>query len=74
MDGDNQLNCDTCGTKTDSLKGIEIGKLPPVLTFNLYRFDLDYETWQRKKLDDRFEYPLEIDMGQYCSDEVKANF
>lgn len=73
FEGDNQLSCDTCGTKTDSLKGIEIGKLPPVITLNLYRFDLDYETWQRKKLDDRFEYPLELDMTPYVSDEVKKN-
>ena len=44
MEGDNQLTCDSdicLGKKTDSLKGIEIGKLPPVITLNLYRFDLD---------------------------------
>jgi len=38
-----------------------------VLTLCLYRFELDYETWTRKKLDDKFEYPLELDMSKYTS-------
>lgn len=46
--------------------------MPPVLTLCLYRFELDYETWQRKKLDDKFEYPLELDMSKYLSDEAKT--
>ena len=44
-----------------------------MLTLNLYRFELDYETWQRKKLDDKFEYPLELDMSKYVSEEVIKN-
>lgn len=73
--GDNQLTCDsqTCGgIKTDSSKGININKLPMVMTLCLYRFELDYETWSRKKLDDKFEYPLELDMLQYMSEEAKT--
>ena len=48
MTGDNKVTCESevCqGTKTDSRKGIKIAKLPPVLTFCLNRFELDYETW-----------------------------
>lgn len=59
------------GKKTDSRKGLEIAKLPPVLTLCLYRFELDYETWTRKKLEDKFEYPLEIDMSKYTSKQAK---
>lgn len=43
-----------------------------VMTLCLYRFELDYETWARKKLDDNFEYPLEVDMLEYMSDEAKT--
>lgn len=74
FEGDNQLTCDSdvCkGKKTDSTKGIEIEKLPPVLTLCLYRFELDYETWQRKKLNDKFEYPLELDMSEFVSETCK---
>ena len=73
FDGDNKLTCESAvcnGQKTESRKGIEIAKLPPVLTFCLYRFELDYQTWERKKVNDRFEYPLELDMSKYMSEEA----
>ena len=73
MNGDNQITCDSevcLGVKTDSRKGINIAKLPPIFMVCLNRFELDYVTWQRKKLNDRFEYPLELDMKKYFSEEV----
>jgi len=36
-----------------------------VLTFCLHRFDLDYNTMERFKINSRFEYPLELDMHKY---------
>jgi ubiquitin carboxyl-terminal hydrolase 40 len=27
---------------------------------------MDYETWTRKKINDKFEFPLELDMTQFC--------
>lgn len=41
------------------------------MTLCLYRFELDYETWTRKKLEDKFEYPLEIDMRPYLSSDCQ---
>lgn len=35
------------------------------MTFCLNRIELDYETWDRKKINDKFEYPLELDMSKY---------
>ena len=37
------------------------------MTLSLNRFELDYETWQRKKINDKFEYPLELDMYKYTT-------
>lgn len=45
LDGSNQLFCENCGEKTDTLMGKKIQKLPPVLTIALSRFDLDYNTF-----------------------------
>jgi len=77
--GDNKIECDICGKKTDSKKGPKVTKLPPILTFSLNRYTMDYETFQRKKVNDRFEYPLELDMSphvdfdpEYCQYELKA--
>ena len=51
------------------MKGIKISKAPPVITLCLYRFELDYETFQRKKLNDNFQFPLELDLANYFSEE-----
>ena len=56
--------------KTESTRGLCISKLPPVLTLNLFRIELDYETWQRKKINDRFEYPLELDLRSYLDETL----
>ena len=76
LTGENKLTCDSAkckGTKTDSRKYQRVGKLPPVLTLGLYRFELDYTTWQRYKINDRFEYPLELDMRQFIENPDKVD-
>jgi len=36
------------------------------LTFCLNRLEMDYTTWERKKINDKFEYPLELDMSKFA--------
>lgn len=52
------------------MKGDKIKKLPPILTITLNRYTFDYERMQRVKLNDRFEFPLEIEMGLYLENPV----
>ena len=61
---------DFCMKKTDSQRGLCIGRLPPVLTLSLNRIELDYNTWQRKKINDRFEFPLELDLTSFLDEEA----
>ncbi|CAD8105182.1 unnamed protein product [Paramecium primaurelia] len=70
LDGNNQYFCDICGFKVDALKGDKIRKLPPILTVTLNRYTFDYEKMQRVKLNDRFEFPLEMEMGVYLENPV----
>jgi ubiquitin C-terminal hydrolase len=63
------VECETCQSKTTQFKGPRISRLPPVLTFCLNRIELDYTTWERKKINDRFEYPLELDMRNYIDQD-----
>lgn len=35
------------------------------------RFSFNYETMQRFKVNDRFEFPLELDMGPYIEEEAQ---
>ena len=60
------VECETCQKKTTQLKCPKISKFPPVLTFCLNRLEMDYTTWERKKINDKFEYPLELDLSKYA--------
>lgn len=65
LEGDNAYYCDECGVKVDALKRVCVKSLPHTLVIHLKRFDFDYETMQRLKLKDRFEFPTHIDMKPY---------
>ena len=45
--------------------GLKARRFPPILQFSLFRFDIDYSNFSRFKVNDRFEFPLEIDMKPY---------
>lgn len=60
----NRFYCSHCGARRDSLKKIEIWKLPPVLLVHLKRFSYDGR-W-KQKLQTSVDFPLEnLDLSQY---------
>ncbi|XP_044294508.1 ubiquitin carboxyl-terminal hydrolase 8 isoform X1 [Varanus komodoensis] len=60
----NRFYCSHCKTRRDSLKKIEIWKLPPVLLVHLKRFSYDGR-W-KQKLQSSVDFPLEsLDLSQY---------
>ncbi|XP_072838162.2 ubiquitin carboxyl-terminal hydrolase 8 isoform X1 [Pogona vitticeps] len=60
----NRFYCSRCKTRRDSLKKIEIWKLPPVLLVHLKRFSYDGR-W-KQKLQTSVDFPLEsLDLSQY---------
>ncbi|XP_053129122.1 ubiquitin carboxyl-terminal hydrolase 8 isoform X2 [Hemicordylus capensis] len=60
----NRFYCSHCKTRRDSLKKIEIWKLPPVLLVHLKRFSYDGR-W-KQKLQSSVDFPLEsLDLLQY---------
>jgi ubiquitin C-terminal hydrolase len=38
----------------------------------LNRIEMDYETFTRKKINDRFEFPLELDLSPFLTQELTA--
>ena len=50
---DNQYSCEKCDKKVDALKGLRFERLPYILTMQLKRFDFDYDTFRRIKLNSR---------------------
>lgn len=53
LDGNNQYLCEKCKKKCDAHKGLHFKSFPYVLTLHLKRFDFDYQTMHRIKLNDR---------------------
>lgn len=74
LDGDNCYFCSRCAEKHPAEKGLEYSSFPKLLLFNCSRFVFDLNTFQRVKVNDAFEFPTELDMGQFVGPfgEVKA--
>lgn len=41
--------------------------MPNILILTLKRFEFDYDSHSRHKLNDYFEFPLELDMHRYSA-------
>lgn len=64
LDGDNQYQAEGYGLQ-DAMKGVIFESLPPVLHLQLKRFEYDMERDMMVKINDRHEFPLEIDLGDF---------
>ncbi|XP_053247009.1 ubiquitin carboxyl-terminal hydrolase 47 isoform X1 [Podarcis raffonei] len=69
LDGPNQYFCERCKKKCDARKGLRFLHFPYLLTLQLKRFDFDYTTMHRIKLNDRMTFPEELDMGSFIDTE-----
>ncbi len=70
LEGDNQWVCEACGRKVDATKRQTVKTLPHTLCIQLKRFEYDYETEQRLKVKDRFEFPQHLDMRPFTREGV----
>lgn len=59
------VNCDHCGKKTDTHMRTVLSKLPNSIVFHLKRFQLNFETFMNEKLNNRFEFPMEINLEPF---------
>ena len=57
LDSSNLYFCEDCGEKVEIEKGNKFVRLPPILTFQLGRFELNYETMTREKINKFFYFP-----------------
>ena len=71
LSGDNAYACEKCNAKVDTLKRVVIKDLPPTLIIHLKRFELDYETFQMIKLNDRCEFPFELNLKRYTREGIE---
>lgn len=53
LTGNNQYKCSRCDKLCDAHKGLKFTRFPYLLTIHLMRFDFDYQTLHRIKLNDK---------------------
>ncbi len=61
----NQYTCGKCNKKVDALKGLRFKELPFLLCLHLKRFDFNWDTMDRIKLNNRVSFPFVLDMTKY---------
>ncbi|CAM9511545.1 unnamed protein product, partial [Phaeothamnion confervicola] len=64
LSGENRWKTASHGLQ-DALKGVRFLALPPVLQFHLKRFEYDPYSDNMAKLNDRFEFPAELDVSPW---------
>ena len=65
MDKENCIFCEQCNKKFPAVKSQSFKKLPRILIFVLKRYEFDAHTMERIKINDQYEFPLELDMTDY---------
>jgi ubiquitin C-terminal hydrolase len=72
MNGDNQIQCDELGGKSDAHKGIKFKTLPNILSLQLRRFEMDWVRMCQIKLSDAITIPLSINLKEYITDTTNG--
>lgn len=65
LDDNNQYFCEKCDKKCDAHKGLKFKKFPYILTLHLKRFDFDYQTLHRIKLNDKVTFPQQLNLNSF---------
>jgi ubiquitin carboxyl-terminal hydrolase 47 len=65
LEGNNQYLCEKCNKKCDAHKGLKFIKFPYLLTLHLKRFDFDYNTMHRIKLNDKVVFPETLNLNSF---------
>ncbi|KAL0485464.1 ubiquitin carboxyl-terminal hydrolase [Acrasis kona] len=68
LEGDNKYQAEGFGYQ-DAKKGCIFLSLPPVLMLHLKRFEYDIQKDAMNKINDRYEFPLELNLEKYLADD-----
>lgn len=66
MEGENAYECSGCTKKVMAVKRDCIKKLPKTLIVVLKRFEFDFDTMSKIKVNDQFDFPMEFNFEPYC--------
>uniref|UniRef100_A0A0E0E7R6 ubiquitinyl hydrolase 1 n=1 Tax=Oryza meridionalis TaxID=40149 RepID=A0A0E0E7R6_9ORYZ len=76
LEGDNKYHAEQYGLQ-DAKKGVLFIDFPPVLQLQLKRFEYDFMRDTMVKINDRYEFPIQLDLdrddGKYLSPDADRN-
>jgi ubiquitin C-terminal hydrolase len=70
LEGDNQYFCSQCNKKVDTVKRTVLADLPDSIIVGLKRFDFNYDTMQRIKLNVEVPFSYDLDMSPFCRENL----
>lgn len=70
LDGDNAYFCETCRKKVRTLKRLCIKHLPNILIVVLKRFEFNYDSMKKIKVNDYCSFPTELDMRKFTAEHL----
>ena len=73
MNGENCIHCPECNKKIPAIKSQNFKTLPRIFMFVLKRFEYNYQTMKKIKINDYYEFPLILDMNKYTEDFINNN-
>lgn len=68
LEGENAYFCEQCNKKVKAFKRQSIKTLPKILVLVLKRFQFDYNTMSKRKVNDYCEFPNKLNMKHYTQD------
>ena len=63
--GDNRYHCSRCGEKRDAIRSTALQSLPAVLSLQLLRYVYDRSSGQKKKLQNKINFPARLNLSPY---------
>ena len=71
LEGDNKYLCEEHNTKVNASKRCLLGRLENTIIVHLKRFEYNYQESRRIKINDRFEFPEELNLKKWSIDSNK---
>jgi ubiquitin C-terminal hydrolase len=71
LEGENIYFSESLNRNIRANSKISLSKLPPLLVITLKRFYWNFETMTRHKINDYFEFPLELDVSRFTVQRIE---
>lgn len=72
LDGENKYYCEEFNTKVSATKRCMLGSLCNTIFIHLKRFEFKYLEMKREKINDKFEFPIELNLRNWCNDDSQS--